>query len=104
MLRERNKISMVTLQGRMRYLNSFWTFLQKENLVKDNPVARIESLRIESTIKKAFSAAGTGSTPDGLRPSTGSALIEFLYATGVRVSELCSLNIGDIVYISRSLK
>ena len=35
MLRERNKISMVTLQGRMRYLNSFWTFLQKENLVKD---------------------------------------------------------------------
>ena len=40
----------------MRYLNSFWTFLQKENLVKDNPVARIESLRIESTIKKAFSA------------------------------------------------
>ena len=56
MLRERNKISMVTLQGRMRYLNSFWTFLQKENLVKDNPVARIESLRIESTIKKAFSA------------------------------------------------
>ncbi len=29
MLREHNNISMVTLQGRMRYLNSFWTFLQK---------------------------------------------------------------------------
>lgn len=52
MLRERNKISMVTLQGRMRYLNSFWTFLQREKLVDDNPVARIESLRIESTIKR----------------------------------------------------
>ena len=26
MLREHNNISMVTLQGRMRYLNSFWTF------------------------------------------------------------------------------
>lgn len=71
MLRERNKISMVTLQGRMRYLNSFWTFLQKENLVKDNPVARIESLRIESTIKKSVLGAGAGSTSDGLCSSTG---------------------------------
>ena len=56
MLREHNNISMVTLQGRMRYLNSFWTFLQKENMVSENPIARIESLRIESTIKQAFSA------------------------------------------------
>ena len=72
MLRERNKISMVTLQGRMRYLNSFWTFLQKENLVKDNPVARIESLRIESTIKKAFSAQELEAR---MTPSTDRALI-----------------------------
>ncbi|WP_243024534.1 hypothetical protein [Clostridium sp. AM48-13] len=34
MLRERNKISMVTLQGRMRYLNSFWTFCKKRILLK----------------------------------------------------------------------
>lgn len=96
MLREHNGISMVTLQGRMRYLNSFWTFLQKEKLVPDNPVARIESLRIESTIKKAFSAQEL----EALRMACGRerdrALIEFLYSTGLRVSELCSLNVGDI--------
>ena len=103
MLRERNKISMVTLQGRMRYLNSFWTFLQKENLVKDNPVARIESLRIESTIKKHF-GAGTGSTPDGLRPSTGSGAHRVFICHGRRVSELCSLNIGDIDLYKQEFK
>jgi site-specific recombinase XerD len=96
MLRERNKISMVTLQGRMRYLNSFWTFLQKEKLVDDNPVARIESLRIESTIKKAYSAQEMEALRLACDRPRERALIEFLYATGVRVSELCSLDVGDI--------
>lgn len=79
MLRERNKISMVTLQGRMRYLNSFWTFLQKENLVKDNPVSRIESLRIESTIKKAFSAQELEALRMGCEAPRERALIESLF-------------------------
>ena len=96
MLREVNKISMVTLQGRMRYLNSFWTFLQKENLVPDNPVARIESLRIESTIKKAFSAQELEALRLACDRERDRALVEFLYSTGLRVSEVCSLNVGDI--------
>lgn len=96
MLREHNKISMVTLQGRMRYLNSFWTFLQKENLVPDNPVARIESLRIESTIKKAFSAQELEALRLACERKRDRALVEFLYSTGLRVSEVCSLNVGDI--------
>lgn len=104
MLRERNKISMITLQGRMRYLNSFWTFLQKENLVKDNPVARIESLRIESTIKKAFSAQELEALRMACVRPRDRALIEFLYATGVRVSELCSLNVGDIDLYKQEFK
>lgn len=96
MLRQVNKISMVTLQGRMRYLNSFWTFLEKENLVKDNPVARIEALRIESTIKKAYTAKELEGLRLACRRSRDRALVEFLYATGVRVSELCSLKVKDI--------
>lgn len=104
MLRERNGISMVTLQGRMRYLNSFWTFLQKENLVKDNPVARIESLRIESTIKKAYSAQELEAIKLSCNRERDRAIIEFLYSTGVRVSELCSLNVGDIDLYKQEFK
>lgn len=103
-LREQNKISMVTLQGRMRYLNSFWSFLEREKMVSDNPVARLESLRIESTIKKAYS----GQELEALRMSCDTererALVEFLYATGIRVSELCSLNVGDIDLYKQEFK
>ena len=104
MLREHNNISMVTLQGRMRYLNSFWTFLQKENMVSENPIARIESLRIESTIKQAFSAKEIEALRLSCTRSRDRALIEFLYATGVRVSELCSLKVGDIDLYKQEFK
>lgn len=104
MLRERNGISMVTLQGRMRYLNSFWTFLQREKLVDDNPIARIESLRIESTIKKAYSAQELEALRMACDHPRDRAMIEFMYATGVRVSELVSLNVGDIDLYKQEFK
>lgn len=40
-LRERDKISMRTLQSRRRYLNSFWEFLKNEGFVKSNPIKSI---------------------------------------------------------------
>lgn len=104
MLRETNKISMVTLQSRIRYLNSFWTFLQKEGFTKDNPVERIESLRIESTIKKPFTLQDIESLRLACDRSRDRAILEFLYSTGVRVSELCSLNVGDIDLYKQEFK
>ena len=95
-LRERDKISMRTLQSRRRYLNSFWEFLKNEGLVKSNPIKPIESFKTDSKLKQPFS----GKELTDLRASCNGirevALLEFLYATGLRVSELCKLNIGDI--------
>ena len=95
-LRERDKISMRTLQSRRRYLNSFWEFLKNEGFVKSNPIKSIESFKTDSKLKQSFS----GKELTDLRASCNDirevALLEFLYATGLRVSELCKLNIGDI--------
>lgn len=88
-LRERDKISMRTLQSRRRYLNSFWEFLKNEGFVKSNPIKSIESFKTDSKLKQSFS----GKELTDLRASCNDirevALLEFLYATGLRVSELC---------------
>ena len=95
-MRERRGIKMSTMQTRLHYLSSFWDFLITEEMVHTNPVKKVGVLKLEKTIKKPFSAADMEklrSTCDNLRDR---ALMEFLYSTGVRVSELVSLNVGDI--------
>lgn len=96
MLRERQGISMITLQNRMRYLNSFWEFLTAEKMASENPIKRIGTLKIESTIKQAYTSRDLEAMRLSCTRTRDRALIEFLLSTGLRVSELCSLNVGDI--------
>lgn len=95
-MREQRHIKMSTMQTRLHYLSSFWDFLVTEELVHSNPVKKVGLLKLEKTIKKPYSAEEM----EALRTSCGTlrdrALVEFLYSTGVRVSELVALNVGDI--------
>ena len=95
-LREAKGIKMSTLQTRLHYLSSFWDFLISEELVSSNPVRKVGMLKMEKVIKKPFSAAEMEALRGGCRTIRDRALIEFLYSTGVRVSELTRLNVGDI--------
>lgn len=95
-MRERKGIKMSTMQTRLHYLSSFWDFLITEELVHSNPVKKVGVLKLEKTIKKPFSAAEMEALRSGCDQLRDRALVEFLYSTGVRVSELVSLNVGDI--------
>ena len=95
-MRERYGIKMSTMQTRIHYLSSFWDFLITEELVKSNPVKKVGMLKIEKTIKKPFSAEELEALRVNCVTLRDRALVEFLYSTGVRVSELVRLNVGDI--------
>lgn len=95
-MRERRGIKMSTMQTRLHYLSSFWDFLITEELVHSNPVKKVGVLKLEKTIKKPFSAAEMEALRSGCENLRDRALVEFLYSTGVRVSELVHLNVGDI--------
>ena len=102
-MREQRGIKMSTMQTRLHYLSSFWDFLITEELVHSNPVKKVGLLKIEKTIRKPFSAEEL----EALRVNCGNlrdrALVEFLYSTGVRVSELVSLDVKDIQFEKQSL-
>lgn len=95
-MREQRGIKMSTMQTRLHYLSSFWDFLITEELVHSNPVKKVGLLKLEKTIKKPFSAAELEALRVNCQELRDRALVEFLYSTGVRVSELVALNVGDI--------
>jgi len=95
-MREQRHIKMSTMQTRLHYLSSFWDFLITEELVHSNPVKKVGLLKIEKTIKKPFSAEELEALRVNCSNLRDRALVEFLYSTGVRVSELVALNVGDI--------
>jgi len=94
-----------TIENTMCYLSVFFGFLQKEGYIKENPVARIETVKEEYRLKEPFTASEMekirGYAINDVRQI---ALVEFLYATGVRVSELCSLKWKDIGVFDHKIK
>jgi len=75
-------------------------FLVEEGVRHDDPTADIEGVRVPAGIPHPLSEeevtallqAPATNDPVGLRDR---ALLEFLYATGARISEACGLSLGD---------
>lgn len=95
-MREQRGIKMSTMQTRLHYLSSFWDFLITEEIVHSNPVKKVGLLKLEKTIKKPFSAEEMEALRSNCAELRDRALVEFLYSTGVRVSEVAALNVCDI--------
>ncbi len=82
-------------------IRMFYRFLNAERYIKDNPTLLVELPKGISRLPKAISlemvdmllSAPDARTPLGLRDK---AMFELLYATGLRVSELVSLKVGDV--------
>lgn len=95
-LREVKKLKMSTIQTRMHYLSSFWDFLTAEEITSGNPMKKIGTVKVEKIIKKPFSVRDMEAMRSQCKRIRDRALIEFLYSTGVRISEAVALNVGDI--------
>jgi len=82
-------------------VRSFYKFLLRDGFIKDDPMANILAPQIDAHLPNFLSEEEIGeilnapdiNTPGGLRDR---AMLELLYATGLRVSELTTLEAGDI--------
>ncbi len=92
-----------TLARKIAAAKSFFKFMTEEHQVERNPTDNIASLRVGRALPKPISVAQARrlleepakreSTPETKRDK---AMLEMLYASGMRVSELVALNIGDV--------
>ena len=100
-LREK-RYAATTVARKVAAIKSFFGFLAAEGMIKDNPTRSVPSPRVGKSLPKPISIAqarllleqpSKRSTPEAKRDR---AMLELLYATGMRASELVSLNLADI--------
>ncbi len=100
-LKERN-YAVTTVARKIAAVKSFFAFLIAEGNIINNPMENITSPKVGKSLPDAISISQVrqlidqptkSSTPEAQRDR---AMLELLYASGMRVSELVSLNLNDI--------
>ncbi|MFC2005831.1 site-specific tyrosine recombinase XerD [Chloroflexota bacterium] len=100
-LKERNYAA-TTIARKVAAAKSFFSFMVAEGNMKDNPTENVGSPNVGRSLPKPISISQVRrlleqptkrSTPEAKRDR---AMLELLYASGIRVSELVSLNLGDV--------
>lgn len=94
--RERDKVSNRTLDGMRRCYNSFFTWVANEGYMHKNPCASISQIKCKKTIRKPYSPTELEKIRKACENVRDLALVEFLYCTGCRVTEVSNLDVSDI--------
>jgi integrase/recombinase XerC len=101
--------SKATAARKLATLRSFYKFCLRRGYITSNPVASIRTPKQEKRLPRFLDVPQVQkllSTPDdtNLLGARDRAMLETLYSTGVRVSELVALNINDVDLVGESLR
>lgn len=98
--RRRRGVSPRSLKRSLSAIRGFYSFLQREQLVENNPVADVRAPNTEKQLPHLLDIDEIDrlllcSSQDPLK-LRDRAMIEIMYSSGLRLAELVSLNIDDI--------
>ena len=107
-LKERN-YQKTTVVRKLATIRSFYKFLMRKGHVTTNPLTDIETPKVEKKLPHFLSTeevekllnAPQGNTFQAVRDR---AILETLYSTGLRVSELTALNVSDLDFTTEVIK
>jgi integrase/recombinase XerD len=101
-LKEREYAS-ATVARKVAAMKSFCGFLLRTGAIEDNPAEELDSPRVDKHLPQTLSPgeverllAQPGETGHGAKALRDTALLEMLYATGMRVSEVAGLSLDDL--------
>ena len=90
-----------TISRNIASIRSFFQFLVRKGKISKDPTANIQSPKIEKRVPSVLTAKEVELLLEqpkdiDLKGTRDKAMLEFAYATGMRVTEIISLNVEDI--------
>lgn len=101
-LNEFTYLKVGTISGKLSVLKSFFGWLTFEDVLAKDPAAKIKPPKKEKRLPKALTIEELEMIREACQTLRERALIEVLYATGGRLSEIQQMNREDIDYQSMS--
>ena len=94
-------LNKTTVSRRLASIRSFFKFLHREGYIRSNPPKLVSNLKVPKLLPRFLSVDDVFSLvekPEGIGfiPVRDKAVLELLYSSGLRVSELSGLNLDDI--------
>lgn len=95
------KVGVKSLARKLSAIRHYFKFLIREGVIEDSPLKKIKQPRPEKKLPRTLSEDNVAkllSAPDGQEPRgmRDKAMLELLYATGIRVSELVHLRFSQL--------
>ena len=85
-----------TLEGVRQVMTAYFNWLQRENLIRQNPTANLGVIRRKKVIRKAYSEIDLEKLKEFCKSARDKAIVCFLMTTGCRISEVTGLNRDDV--------
>jgi len=90
-----------TISRNLASIRSFYQYIAKSKIIDQDPTSELESPKVEKKLPQILSTQEVELLLEqpkcvDLKGYRDKAMLELLYATGIRVSELISLNVSDI--------
>ena len=103
------KLSRNSVARKLSSLRSFYKYLFNNDLIKTNPFKYVASPKKEKKLPKYLGVEeleGIFNTPDITTPlgQRDRTILEVLYATGIRVSELVNIKLSDIDFYNKEIR
>ena len=95
-LKRERHYSASSLHRKICSTRSFFKFLRQQQYISQNPAEAIESPKIARSLPKTMTVDEVSRLLNATKNERDRLIVTLLYSTGVRVSELCNINVGDV--------
>ncbi|MGM0786617.1 MAG: site-specific tyrosine recombinase/integron integrase [Thermodesulfobacteriota bacterium] len=108
-LLHRQKIKKTSIARKLSAIRSFFNYLEKHRVISENPATSVLTPKQDKPVPNHLTVDDIFRLIDSIKDDTPSgkrnrAILETLYSTGIRVSELVGLDVEDIDFNARVVR